>query len=251
MHMHSLYANVRNEVDKLGALRRTKAFLLLTVLIPVLSVISFSFLPGDTGIFGGLGSNLSMLMLSLFTVLLLPLFLFMIAVDTFTGEVTTRTLKLILVRPITRPKVYASKVLAIAFYLILQLVLLWIASVPAGWFVAGGDLFSGLLDSMKAYAAAFVPMMAIGLLAVCLAQCFNNSTGAMSLIIFIYAANKLLPFVFPQFSVWSVFSYTNWHVLWVGNGASFGKLLNTFSLLLAYCMMAYSAGLVMFDKKQV
>ncbi len=249
--MYSFYANVLNETEKLWKRRRTKGFLLLTLLVPIISAICLAILQNNTGVTWGFGSDLPMLMLSLFTFALLPLFLFMTAVDCFSGEVAARTLKLVLVRPITRTIVFASKVLAIAVFIAVHLGVLWIASVISEWFVPGGDLTGGLPDSVKAYAAAFVPMMAIGLIAVFIAQCFSNSSGAMAVIIFIYATAKLLPFVFPQVSVWSVFSYTNWYVLWVGNGGSIQKLFNTFVLLLSYCIMAYTAGLILFDRKQL
>jgi ABC-2 type transport system permease protein len=249
--MHSLYANLRNETEKLWTRRITKGFLLLTLLLPVISAILLAALQNNIGVIGGLGSNLPMLMLSLFTFALLPLFLFVTAADSFTGEVAARTLKLVLLRPITRAKVFASKVLAIAVYIAVHLGALWIASVLSGSFIPGGDVTGGLLDSIQAYTASFLPMIAIGLITVLIAQCFNNSTGAMALIIFIYAAAKFIPFIVPQVSMWSVFSYTNWYVMWVGNGASISKLLNSFVLLLAYCIMAYTAGLIIFDRKHL
>jgi ABC-2 type transport system permease protein len=249
--MNSLYANLRNETEKLWTRRITKGFLLLTLLLPVISAILLAALQNNIGVIGGLGSNLPMLMLSLFTFALLPLFLFVTAADSFTGEVAARTLKLVLLRPITRAKVFASKVLAIAVYIAVHLGALWIASVLSGSFIPGGDVTGGLLDSIQAYTASFLPMIAIGLITVLIAQCFNNSTGAMALIIFIYAAAKFIPFIVPQVSMWSVFSYTNWYVLWVGNGASISKLFNSFVLLLAYCIMAYTAGLIIFDRKQL
>jgi ABC-2 type transport system permease protein len=249
--MNSLYANLRNETEKLWTRRITKGFLLLTLLLPVISAILLAALQNNIGVIGGLGSNLPMLMLSLFTFALLPLFLFVTAADSFTGEVAARTLKLVLLRPITRAKVFASKVLAIAVYIAVHLGALWIASVLSGSFIPGGDVTGGLLDSIQAYTTSFLPMIAIGLITVLIAQCFNNSTGAMALIIFIYAAAKFIPFIVPQVSMWSVFSYTNWYVMWVGNGASISKLLNSFVLLLAYCIMAYTAGLIIFDRKQL
>ncbi len=251
MLMPSLYANVRNEMEKLWTRGRTKGFLLLTLLLPVVSAILLTFLQNNTGVIGGLGSNLPMLMLSLFTFALLPLFMFMSAADSFTGEVAARTLKLVLVRPITRAKVFASKVLALAFYIAVHLGVLWFSSILSGLFIPGEDVTGGLTDSMKAYTASFLPMIAIGLITVLIAQCFNNSTGAMALIVLIYFAAKLIPFVLPEASVWSVFSYTDWYVLWVGNGASISKLLNSSVLLLAYCIMAYTAGLHIFDRKQL
>ncbi|AJY73535.1 ABC transporter permease [Paenibacillus beijingensis] len=249
--MHSLVANVRNEMEKLWKRRRTKAFLLLTVLLPALSAVLLATLQNNIGVFGGLGSDLPMMMLGLFTFALLPLFLFMSAADSFSGEAAARTLKLVLVRPISRTKVFASKVAAIAFYIAVHLGVLWMASVLSGWFVPGGDMTGGLPDSLIAYSAAFVPMTAIGLIAVFIAQCFSNTSGVITLNIIIYAAAKILPFIYPQVSLWSVFSYTNWYVLLVGDGISVQKGLNMSVLLLSYCIMAYTAGSMLFDRKQL
>lgn len=249
--MHSLYASALNETEKLWQRRSTKGFLLLTLLIPLLSAILLTFLRGTAGLVSGLGSSLPMLMLGWFTVGLIPLFLFMSAADSFSGELGAHTLKLVLVRPITRTKVFASKIVAMAFYIAVQLGALWFVSVIAGWLVLGGDLTGALPDSLKAYTAAFVPMVAIGLIAAMIAQWFSASSGAMAAMLLIYAAGKLVPLVFPRVALWSAFSYTNWYMLWVGAGASAGRLFNTFVLLLAYCIMAYTAGWMMFDRKQL
>ncbi|WP_165972255.1 ABC transporter permease [Paenibacillus piri] len=248
--MYSLYANVMNETEKMWKRRRTIVFLMLTLLIPVLSAVMLSSVQ-NAGVFGGLGGSLPMLMLSLFTVSLLPLFLFITAADSFSGEEAARTMKLILVRPITRAKAFSSKVLAMAFYIGVQLATLWLVSVLAGWFAPGGGMTGSLADSIKAYAAAFVPMFAIGLIAAFIAQCFGSSSGAMALTICIYAAAKVLPFFFPFLSVWSVFSYTNWYVLWIGKAASVSKLFNTFVLLFSYSIMAYTGGWLLFERKQL
>lgn len=249
--MNSLYANTFNEMEKLWKRRRTKGFLLLTLLVPIISASLISFLQHRIGLFVGIGSSLPVFMLSLFTFALLPLFLSMTAVDSFSGEIAARTLKLVFVRPITRGNVFASKVLALAVCLAAALGLLWIASTVSGWFAPGGDLSGGLLDSLAAYTAAFVSMLAIAMLAVFIAQCFRSTTAAMALIIFIYGASKLLSYIFPKASVWSVFSYTDWYLLWVGNAAPPTKLFVTSVLLLSYCIMTYTAGWILFEKKQL
>ncbi|WP_066070371.1 ABC transporter permease [Neobacillus soli] len=242
-----IIANILNETEKLWKHNRTKGFLLLAILLPVISAIILHYLPNNLGI----GSNLPMLMLRLFTFSLLPLFLFMSASEAFSGEVASNTLKLGLVRPITRAKVFASKVAAITIFLAILLGVIMITTIISGWLVPGGDYASGLLDIFTAYAAAFIPLMAIGCVSVFIAQFFNKSSGALVTMILIYTAAKFVPFIFPALSVWSIFSYTNWYVLWIGNGAPFVKLANSFILMLSYCIMAYSAGVILFEKKQL
>ncbi|WP_028611390.1 ABC transporter permease [Paenibacillus harenae] len=247
--MFSLTANWLNEMEKLWVQRRTKGFLLLTVLIPALSALALALLQINTGIGAGLGSDLPIMMLGLFTTLFLPLFLMMTAVELFTGETSARTLKLVLVRPITRAKIFASKVLALAAYIAVHLAAVWAASVAGSLLLNRVDGSGSIVDSMIAYAVAFVPMIAIGLIAVFIAGRFTSSAGALGLMIFIFVAAKLLPFIFPEAAVWSVFSYTDWHTLWIGSGASPGRLINSFFILVSYSMMAYTGSLLLFERK--
>lgn len=249
--MHSLFANVVNEWEKIWARRRTKSFLLLALILPAAASFVLAAAQNRLAFVSGLGDNLPLILLSLYTFAVLPLFMMMTAADAFSGEAASRTLKLVLVRPITRAKVFASKVLAIAAYVAVQLAVLWTVSSAAGWLVGGGGLSGAWLDNLQAYAAAWLPMAAIGLIAVFIAQWFRQSTGAMALVILLYAAAKLLTVLVPQLAVWSVFSYTDWHVLWIGDGAQAGKLANTSVLLLAYCIMAYMAGWMLFERKQL
>nr|WP_273385856.1 ABC transporter permease subunit [Cohnella zeiphila] len=237
-------------MEKLWMRRRTKAFLLSTVLLPALGAAALSSLQSGTAIGFGLGSDLPMLMLGLFTTLLLPLFLFMAAVDSFTGEFASRTIKLVLTRPISRSKAFASKVLALAVLIAVSLGAVWLASAAAELLSGGGLTGSGLIDGVVAYASAFLPMLAVALMSVLLAQRFHNSAGALGLIVLVYVLAKLLPFLFPSAAVWSVYSYTNWYSLWIGGGVPSGKLLNTTLLLFSYCVMAYMGGLMQFERKR-
>jgi ABC-2 type transport system permease protein len=236
-------------MEKLWKLRRTRSFLLLAVLLPILSAILFGYLQDRAGLFGGLGESLPMMMLSLFTSFLLPLFLAMAAAESFSGEASAGTMKLVLLRPVTRSKAFASKVLALAFYTTVLLGVLWMASAVSGWAESGG-LPADLPGTMTAYIAAFLPMLATCLIAVLIAQCFSSIAAAIGAALLLYAAAKLLPFFVPAASGWSVFSYTNWHVLWTGSGTSVSNLLGSFVILLSYCIMAYTAGWLLFERKQ-
>ncbi|NHC21409.1 ABC transporter permease subunit [Bacillus sp. MM2020_4] len=237
-----------NETEKLWKHKRTKGFLLISIFIPIITVIILLFLRNNIL---GLGSNLPMLMLRLFTFFILPLFLFMSASESFSGEVASNTLKIGLVRPITRAKVFASKVGAITTFLAILLGVLMITTIISGWLLPDRSTANGLLDVVTAYGVAFIPLMAIGFVSVFISQFFNKSSGALATMILIYAAAKLAPFIIPGISVWSLFSYTNWYILWIGNGASIAKLTNSFILIGSYCIMAYSAGLILFEKKQL
>lgn len=248
--MNSLYANMRNETERLWGRRKTKGFLLLAVLIPLLAAWALAALPDDSPIQSALAGNLPMLMLRPFTLVLLPLFLFLTAADLFAGEAAAGTLKLTLLRPITRAKVYGSKAFALAFYAACLLAALWIASAASGLFIAGGDAGEGLAESLKAYAVTLLPMIAAGLLACLVSISVGSVGGALALMLLLYVAAMTLPFLYPQAAAWSLFSYADWHVLWAGSGAPAGSLLRSSGVLIAYCIMAYTAGVVLLERKK-
>ncbi|WNQ10634.1 ABC transporter permease subunit [Paenibacillus aurantius] len=246
--MHKLYAAARNEGEKLWKRRRTKAHLLLSLLLPPVIALCFSWLNGRTGLPFGLSGNLPLTVLSLFTFLFLPLFLASAAADSFTGEAASGTLKLTLLRPITRSKAFAAKVLALAACLTLHLAVLWASSVLSALAMPGLEMTGGWVDSLTAYTASWLPMLAVVLLAVLLSQLFQSGTAVMTGFVLLYAAFRAAPLFYPSLSAWSVFSYANGAALLRGNGWSTETFAGALVVPLSYCIMAYTAGMVRFER---
>ncbi|WP_178022476.1 ABC transporter permease [uncultured Paenibacillus sp.] len=247
--MNALLASWRNEVEKLWLRKRTKAVLALAVLVPVILTLGIGLLGRALGLTAALGGQVSVLTLNLFTGFLLPLYLFMSAADLFPGETAARTMKLTLVRPVSRAKLFAAKALALGSAAAAILAAAGIASAVCGLLSFSVSSVSEWTDSLIAYTVSIVPMAALSLIAVWIAMFFANSAAALGSMILVYAAAKLLPVLFPALAVWSPFAYTDWHALWVGNGAGGGKLLQSFFILLAYSMMAYVSSVTRFERK--
>ena len=245
--MHSVYANTRNEINKLFLQTKTKLAFALAVLVPVLAAILLGRLESGIGL--SLGRDFPQLMLDLFAAIWLPLFLFMAAAELFSGEYAARTIKLVLLRPLTRAAAYASKVSALLVYAALLLIAVWGVSVAAGIALDARATIAGLPESLLAYAASFVAQAAVVCTAAFVAQWLRSGVGALALCIFLYVAAKLLPFVFPEAAVWSLFAYTDWHALWAGGAVSAGKLLQVFVFLLSGCIITYTAGWFLFERK--
>lgn len=247
--MGSLLASWHNELEKLWVRKRTKVILGLTVLVPILITLMMGLLGRAVGLNAALGGQVSALTLNLFTGILLPLFLFMSAVDLFTGETAARTMKLTLTRPVTRAKLFASKMLALGSAAAALLVVAWLVASICGLWFSAGDPLKEWGESALAYAVSLLPMIAVCLVAVWIALFFTNSAAALGCIMLVYVAAKLLPVVYPPLAVWSLYSYTDWHALWAGGGAPAGKLLQSFVILLAYSMMAYVGSVTTFERK--
>ena len=250
--MNSLQANIKNETEKIILHRRTKVFLIVSALIPIGAATTFSLLQNSLGIFGLTTASFSVMLLGLFTSILLPLFIFAVAADVFAGEVGDKTLKLTLTRPISRWHVFLSKNIAIAVYIGINLGVVLLVSVLAGLFLQGsGDFSKGLLQTFISYLAAMVPMLSIGIAAVFIAQFFKNASSALFTGVFIYLVGKALAFLYPATARLILFSYTNWHLLWLGSTVGAGRLINGLVVMIAYGILLLSIGFYLFDKTEV
>jgi len=248
--MHRLYANVLNETEKLYRQKKTKVIVVLTVLVPVLSAFLMNSVQQNLGIVLGEGRDFPLIMLSLFTAVLLPFILFMMAADMFSGEAASRTLKNMLVRPIARSKIFVSKVLVIALFILAELGIIWLTSFVTGLFMTSESMLPVIFEGIMAYELSFFPMMVLGLIAVLIAVCVDSSIGAFALSTLVYIVAKLLPYIFPQAAAWSAFTYTDWHMMWIGNAVFTGNLIQVFTLLLSSCIISFTAGWYLFEKKQ-
>lgn len=249
--MSSLYSNLVNEVQKLLLRKKTVFFMVISVLIPAGAAALFSFFQRELGIFAVGSAGFPVLTLGVFASFLLPLFIFSAAADIFSGEQGEKTLKLTLTRPITRFKVFLSKNIALSFFIVINLALVFVASVISGLFLNGILGAGGLLQALLAYIVTVIPMLFLSITAVFLAQFFKNSGAALATSFLVYLAGKAVPFISSTLVKINPFSYTDWYTMWVGSAVSTGRLLNIFLLILSYSLILSALGFYIFDRKDI
>lgn len=250
--MSSLYSNSVNEVQKLFLRKKTVFFMIISVLVPAGAAGLLSFFQSGLGIFAVNSAGFPVLILGLFSSFLLPLFIFSAAADLFSGELGEKTLKLTLTRPITRFKVFLSKNISIGIFIIINLGLVFVASVISGLFLNVGNLAAGdLFQAVLAYITTVVPMLFLSITAVFLAQFFRNSGAALATSLLVYLAGKAVPFVSSTLAKINPFSYTDWYTMWVGSAVSAGRLFNSFLIILSSGLILFALGFYMFDKKDI
>ncbi|KIL37091.1 hypothetical protein SD71_03750 [Cohnella kolymensis] len=249
--MHSLYASVWNETLKIAYKKKTLFFMIMTLIIPAGAALLLANVQGNLGISAVSSSDFPIVMLNLFTAIFLPLFVFMGAADHFSGEISDRTLKVILTRPISRFKVFAAKQISLAMYIAAYLLIALIASVVSAFFLSGVMSGFAVLDWLIAYGTAFVPLAVLSITAVLLAQFFTSSSGALTISILLYIAAKVGAFFFPQALTYSPTSYMDWHMLWLGRPMPSGELWSICMFLLACSILFFTAGFYLFDKKEL
>ncbi|UUZ86026.1 ABC transporter permease [Paenibacillus sp. P26] len=132
--MNSYKASFVNELHKLFARAKNKWSLALTAIIPVAAAIVISRFQTGFGVAAVISADFPILMLQAFSVLFLPLFIFMAAADMFAGELGDKSLKLTLTRPVSRFKVFASKLAALIVFTGVFLAAAFVVSTVSGLF---------------------------------------------------------------------------------------------------------------------
>ncbi|UJF34179.1 ABC transporter permease [Paenibacillus hexagrammi] len=249
--MHSLTAGVYQETMKIVLKKKTLFFLVATLLLPAVAAILLARFQSGIGIGAIASQDFPIIMLGLFTSIFFPLFAFMGAADLFSGEIGDRTMKLTLTRPITRFKVFASKQAALALSLAAFLAAGFAASLLSALWLDGMGGFGSLLDVCMAYAAAFLPLVTLSIAAVCLAQLFSSSSGALTASLLVYLVLKVAAFFVPQIGKYSPTAYTDWHMLWIGSTLSGSHIGGVFMFLAACSILFFTAGYYFFDKKEL
>jgi ABC-2 type transport system permease protein len=249
--MDSLLAGVRNELLLMLYRRKTLVFFIVSAILPVLLALSFHALQPVVGLVA-VSSSFPIQMLQLYTLFMIPLFLFLAIADLFPQEVSARTLKLLLLRPITRFSAFTSKVLALG--IAIAALFLAVAGVSFVCHVVLGPSDVGSMDVlgyMKAYFAGFLSMWALSSLFIFAAQFFRSASGFLVFSIVVYAAAKVIPFFVKGFSAFSLTAYTDWYVVWLNHSVSAGTLLTSSLFVISAMVLFLSFGYLIFDRKEV
>lgn len=250
--MEVLYKSIYNELDKIFHRKKNIAFLALSIALILGLGILISFGEKRLALFAVTASNYPIFVLNLFTSALLPIFIFSITTDLFSGEIGDKTMKTNLTRPISRFKVYLSKIFSTGIYTLITLCVLLICSVlSASILVTGSFGPEALGDTLMAFFVALVPMTFLTITAAFMNQFFSNSGSALATLIITYIGAKVLVLVFPILGKISPFSLTDWHMLWIGNQLIADKIIIGFSILLGSSLILLAVGYVMFDRRDI
>lgn len=247
--MHSFTASLINELEKIALRRKTVLFLVLTALLPSTVAILAKYAKSSLGfhLFGG--SGFFLMVLNLMTAIVLPVIIFMQAADSFAGEAGDRSLKIPLMRPVSRWNLFGSKQLALIIWIAIFLAAAGLGAMLAALiFGIGGFNPQALAEALLAYTAALLPMTALSTASVWISQWFKSGSGAMVIMLLLYIGFKAASLFFADAASYTPAGYTDWHMLWLG-GAGWDTLGNIFLFLTGCSIVCYIAGLFQFDRK--
>lgn len=250
--MDMVYANTINELQKIFLRKKNLILGIVTVIFSIALPVIFTFFQQEFGIAAIREAYYPVFILNTFSTSILPLLLFMIVTDIFVGEIGDRTVKVSLLRPISRFKVYLSKHLAVIIYIIIHLLTVFLFSFITSMLLNNQNMLAGFMDGLKSYSVAVIPAIGLLIFTGFITQFFKNSSGALITLIFIYLAMQFIPVLLPSLSKVLFTSYMDWHLLWLANNSiELSQLLLIFMLLLSYIITFAAAGFYLFDRKNI
>lgn len=249
--MNAILTSTKNETFKIFSKKKYVFLFSISIFISILA--SAINLVTDRSLGGPILNNaiIPLTVLNLMSSLVLPLFILMLTSDLFSGELSDNTIIMSLVRPITRNKLYISKILAIGVSIFLLLLGTFAISVIASFM--GGDFSSCLIklpSNFITYAFAIVPMLLIAIITAFTAQ-FTKS-GSLTVVIMILASMLIsaVSIIFPEIMPFMPTSYLSWYQNF-SSTLNFSKIINELLYILAYGIMFMFAGSYMFHQKDV
>ena len=248
--MNNLKANIINEVQKLFLKKKVTVFLIITAVICFLSAFFISSIQAKLVFIAVDSLSFPLMALTVFTNIFLPLFIFMTVAELFSGELGDKSLKLVLIRPISRLKIFVSKNVAIAIYIIINLLVVFIVSMLSSLLINGKSSFS-ISHIMFAYFIDIVPAVVLALFASFIAQFFKNSSGAIITSILAFIGIKILSLFISGLNNVVFTSYLNWYSIWSVGQFDFLRTINILFMVLSYGVIFFTTGYYFFDKKEV
>ncbi|MHC6179355.1 ABC transporter permease [Clostridium sp. JNZ X4-2] len=241
-----------NEIEKLHKNKKALAAVILSIILIVFGQVSILIVRKSFGIQGGSSSEFPLLVLSMLTNTILPLFTALITIDSFSGEFSQNTMKIALTKPVTRLKLLISKIAAIMLFTFMTLMLVMIFSIISGLiFNTNSFTLGSILKIMISYIVTLIPMTVLCLMIILFANILKNGIAVFFLSTLVFIVFKITGAFFPVYSGILFTSMMNWYNLWIMDNIPFLKILNQFMMLLSYAIIFFTAAYYLFDKKEI
>jgi ABC-2 type transport system permease protein len=240
-----------NELEKLYRKRKATVAIILSLLIIVIGQLLVVGVRTGLGLRGAGSVEFPMLVLSVVVYTVQPLFTALVAIDSFSGEFSQNTMRIMLTRPVNRFKIFSAKITAIALFILANLIVLFVFSTLAGFlFNTNSATLGAFANTILSYLVSFIPMFVLALGIVLLANLFKTGISVFFIAILTFVVFKVLEVVFTQYSGLFITSYLDWYNIWLAQSFPLWKILRQFLLLVGYAIMLFTAGYYLFDKKE-
>jgi ABC-2 type transport system permease protein len=193
--------------------------------------------------------TLPYIILGALTSVVLPMFVFMAAADSFAHEIEDGSIKCVLMRPISRVKIFLSKLAAIWLFSLINLMASF-AVIAAARIVFQGSA-AELPDIFISYAVSSVPMIPFAALGSLVAVAVSNSTMSMFVSVISYLVMVGTSLWSPTTGAAFFTSHLGFYKLFLGLSLNLPSIGNTLFLLISSASLLSLGGFWLFDEKQL
>lgn len=249
--MSSFTAALKNEFEKIYRRKKTTVIIILAIIITIIGHLIVFGVQNGSGIRVTDSINFSKLVLEFFINTILPLFTAMVVIDSFSGEFSKNTMKIALLRPVSRIKLFTSKIAAVGIFILVNLLIVMLISLLAGLLLKPAEnMLYGIWLAFVSYMVSFLPLLALAIIVAFMANYFKSGTIVFFLSIVFYIIFQVLAVVFPHYETLFITSMIDWYKLWTGPTIPVSELIREFLMMLSYGIIFFTAGFYLFDKKE-
>lgn len=240
-----------NELEKLYKKKKALAALLLALAVIVFGQLAIVMLRSGFGLRGVGSGEFPMLVLSVVVNSILPLFVALVVIDSFSGEFAHNSMRITLTRPVSRFKVFTAKIGAVTVFILTALFLLLFFSFIAGFlFNANSATLPDIARVVVSYLMSLLPLLVLALGITLLANVLKSGISVFFLSVLGFVLFKGLEMFFSQYSSLFITNQLNWYNLWLASTLPVGKIIREFLIMVGYAIILFTAGFFLFDKKE-
>ncbi len=240
-----------NELEKLYKKKKALAAIILSLTVIILGQLMIWGVRSGFGIRGAGSGEFPILVLSLVVKTVLPLFVALVAIDSFSGEFAHHIIRVTLTRPVSRFKIFSAKVATIAIFICFNLLLIFVFSVIIGLIFNHDSItLIGLVKSFLAYMASLLPLLVLVLGIILLTHIMKSGISVFFAAVLLFVASEVLALIFPQYAGLLITRHLSWYKLWFAHNFPLKVVLRQLFLMLGYGVMLFVGSFYLFERKE-
>ena len=198
--MQSFKIALINEIERMLKRKKAVVISILTFLIVAIYQIIILFFNKSFNIQVTSASNFSFLTLDFMIVFILPLFTTLVVIDAFASEYNNNTIKISLLKPVLRIKLFIAKVLACLCFVAFSLSLLLVFSMISGLIFSSRSVsVLDILSALSAYTLTLVPFAVLILAIAMMCHFMKSPAGVFFTCAIIYIGIGVTAWFVPVF----------------------------------------------------
>ena len=240
-----------NELEKLYKKKKALAAIIFSLAVIILGQLMILGVRSGFGIRGAGRGEFPILVLSVVVSTVLPLFVALVAIDSFSGEFAHNIIRVTLTRPVSRFKIFSAKVMAIAIFILFNLLLIFVFSVVIGLiFDYGSMALPDIGKSFLAYMVSLLPLLVLVLGIILLTHILKSGISVFFAAVLLFVASEILALIFPTYASLLITSHLGWYKLWAAHTFPLQVVMRELLLMVGYAIMLFVASFYLFERKE-